>query len=75
MESRLFSKAAGAKRRDICCGRVSENGEIACSCGCRGIFEEEDVEILDYYADADYLNVRAYPLGKMVSDILPNLQK
>ena len=70
----VFKKLLEQNGGDICCGRVSENGKIACSCGYKGIFEEEDAEILDYYADADYLNVRAYPLGKMVSDILPNLQ-
>ena len=55
----VFKKLLEQNGGDICCGRVSENGKIACSCGYKGIFEEEDAEILDYYADADYLNVRA----------------
>ena len=43
----VFKKLLEQNGGDICCGRVSENGKIACSCGYKGIFEEEDAEILD----------------------------
>lgn len=43
----LFSNLLDEHEEDVCHGIVIENGNIACKCGCNGIFEPEDVMIIE----------------------------
>lgn len=69
----IFKNLLEEQADDICCGIIQENGYIACSCGCNGIFEPEDAEILDYYGDADFPDVQVYSMRDFISEVLPTL--
>lgn len=69
----IFKNLLEEKENDICCGIIQEDGYIACGCGCNGIFETEDVQILDYYGDADFIDVHVYSMRDFVSELLPAL--
>lgn len=69
----IFQNLLEEKDDDICCGVIREDGCISCGCGCNGIFEAEDVRILDYYGDADFMEVHVYSINDFVTKILPTV--